>query len=345
MKKKTIIMITIFVLLLAMIPIGLLLKPDQKSEPKQNDIPVNTKTLSEEKQEEFLTKLTEMKEVGYRPTEMEAEIKKNISQLDKEHSTKAIRELMTVIDESRFYFQGLLYFMGNELAYSQVVDKVDNPVQEADKITNEFAKGFIKEVQRQHVNVTMGNSYYYFEPDAAYILEQYGDYIHGDYKELINLMAKQQTDPIYDSEKEIYKLERIREDLVYLENGKERWMDGEYAEDFQSIEKELYEILFGTSHMTFYDITKENEGTDQEEWTYTLKKDVREQYEDIISKYGDMSFAKELQEFLGLLKKNDYILNEDIKSFIEDLMEKKFGKTTESKDESPKTEETVESEK
>lgn len=256
---------------------------------------------------------------------MKKSYEKNIDQLDKKHSTQAVHEFMSSVDSARSYFNNLLYVMGSELEYTKLTDDILEPIKEPTKLSNQLAKGFINEVKRQHLHLLQGDGYYRIETDANYILNKYGKYIKGDFKEYMNLAAQQQTEPIFDKKTAMYNLDRIRDYLVLIENSRDRWSEGDYAEDFTNMEISLYEAMFSVSHATFFDRKVENEGTDNETWTYTLKNDIRKQYEQLIEKNGDMPFAKELGDFMKVLKENNYELNDKVDSFLKDLFTKKFG--------------------
>ena len=322
--KKAVSIVTISVLLLSGIATGAgyLLYGSNNS----NETSTEKKgKLTEAEQQEFVQRIEDMRNSGERPTEIEKELQANIDRLDKEHSTKAVREFMKSIEDTSSYFYQLLYVMGPELEYTKSVDNVKNPVEDIDKISNEFAKGYIQEMKRQFMYVFSGDGYYYLEPDATYVLDNYGKYLHGDYKDYINLSAKQQTEPIFDSVNSRYNLDRVRDDLVYIDNSRDRWSGGDYEEDFKQMERELYEVMFGVSHGTFYDLNVENNGEENEEWTYTLKDEIRKKYEDIVKEDNDMPFAKDLKEFLDVLKEHDYQYNEEIDSFLADMFAEKFG--------------------
>jgi hypothetical protein len=280
--------------------------------------------LSAEKQTAIVEKIVSMSDSGYRPTEIEKELRKNIEQLEKENSTRLVREFMSSIQSTSSYFSQLLYVMGSELEYVKLVDEIKDPLKDKNKISSKLVTGFIDEIERQYLNFKPMDGYYYIEPDASYVLKKYGEYIHGDYKDYLNLSAKQQTEPIFDQEKGMYVIDRVEEDLAYINNSRDRWSDGEYAEDFKDMEVMLYETLFSVNHATFFDLTIENKDKENEEYIYTLKDEIRKKYETIILETSDKTLAKELEEFLNVLKENDYQLNDKVEAFLEEMFTEKF---------------------
>lgn len=284
----------------------------------------SSKSSSKVDPDSFVDEITEMVDSGYRPTEIEPRIKENIEDLDKDSSTKVVREFMTSINSVSNYFGQLLYFMGAELEYTKEVDNIEDLIKNADKISNNIAKGFLKEAERQYLIIKSLNGYYYIEPDAKYVLDEYGSYIHGVYKEYLNLAVKQQTDPIFDEEKEMYNVSRLKEDLESIELSRDRWSESDYAEDFTGMEQMLYEALFGVSHTTFFDLEIKNEGEENEEYIYTLKDEIREEFESLILENNETPLTKEMEEYLNILKKNKYKLNDEANEYVEKLLDKKF---------------------
>lgn len=285
---------------------------------------VKDKKLSQSKQDKIVADLSQMRKDGYRPTEIETELKAKIKQLDKKHATKAVCVLMNSISDTSNYFNAIFQDMENEILYSNYVDNVDNTMKNLNKMSNEFAKGYLKEAKRQHLYVIETNSYFFFEKNGEYIFDKYGDYVQGDYKEYLNLLAKQKRDPIFDYKKEMYNLDRIRDDLVAIDNARDRWEKGDFKAEFTEMEKTLYEALLSESHATFFDITVKNKGKDNEEDVYTLKKDILKKYKQIINENKDLTISKDVSNYLKVLKENDYKLNAKVNKYVEKFLEEKF---------------------
>lgn len=287
-----------------------------------------TKPVSKEEQKSLVDEIIKMVNMGYRPSEIEPKVKKYIDELDKESSTRMVREFMESINSASNYFAQVLYFMGPEMEYAKEVDQVENPAKNVNDLSSDFVKGYLKEAKRQHLVLKPLSGHYYIEPNAKYVLDEYGSYIHGDYKDFLNLAVKQQTDPIFDEEKEMYNVARLKEDLESIALSRDRWSEGGYAEDFKGMEKLLYETLFSVNHTTFFDLKIENEGTDKEEYIYTLKDDIRKELESLILQNSETTLSKETEEYLNVLKDNNYQLNDKVEAYLEDFFEEKFDLAT-----------------
>lgn len=296
-------------------------KEDGVAETDRNE----TKKLTEEEQEELIVELKDMVAEGYKPTEIEKKLTEILPLLDEEHSTRAVREFMNSIEETSMYFGQLLYTLGGELFYSISVDGIEDPVKEHDKLSNRLAKGYIEEMLRQYLKVRFIDSFLYIEPDARYVLDRFGKYTKGDYKDYLNLLAKQMEEPIFDDEKEMYDVDRLAEDLLYIENARDRWEDGEFAQDWLELERQLYEAFFAYSHATFFDEEIENEGTDEESYKYILKPEIREKYEQIMLSNKDTQLAKDIEAFLGVLDETNNVVNDKVDEYLTKAIDDRFG--------------------
>lgn len=328
MKKKTkkvilflIVILGVFALLVSMLPTGVL-NFTQSQEEKGAEI--QTKTLTDNKQDEVVADLQTMASDGYRPTEIEQKLKQSIASLDKEHSTRAVREFMNAIEETGEYFGQLLSSLSGEIQYALAVDGIKDPVKDRDKLSNELAKGYLAEMARQYLLVRYVDSYFYIEPDAQYVLNKYGKYVAGDYKDYLNLVAKEQSDPIFDDKAGMYDLDRLAEDLLFIENARDRWKNGEFVQDWSELERNLFESFFPYSHATFLDEKIENKGTDNESYTYTLKPSIRKKYEEIMLSNKDSRLAKDIEGFLAVLDETDNVVNDKVDNYLSDLIEKRF---------------------
>lgn len=290
------------------------------------------KGMSESEQDVFVEELATMNEYSFYPADLESRVKPQIKSLNKDNSTKAIRELVRSMQDVSDYYTQLLYFMGPEIEHTKGIDGIENPFDDRDKISNKFVNGYFEEILRQHLIVKPTDGSMYIEPDVNYVLEEYGDYTHGDYKDYLNIVAKQQTEAIFDEVKEMYVVERIMEDIQTIDNSRDRWEEGPFAEDFLEIEQRMYEILFSVSHGTFFD---ESLSEDTEELpTYTFKKEVREKLESFILNNKDAELTKEIEAYLKVLKEENFELNEKVESYLSNMMEDKFAVNIEMPDES-----------
>lgn len=280
--------------------------------------------LSKEEQEKIVKKIEEFYEKGYRPTDLEKEISPFIQKMDKEHGTKIIHLLVKSIEENVEYFYQLMPYLEYEIRYTNELDTVEDKVKNSDKISNRITRGFIEEMKRQHIQVTLEKDYFSFELDGQYILNKYNSFLKGDLKDYLQLMAKHQKTPIYDNKKKMFDLEVLREDLVFLENGQERWESGDMAENFKNLERLTYETFFGLNHTTFYDLDIKKKGDGEEEWIYTIKPDIKKQYQQIAQEYADMTFAKDLEAFLEVLEKNNDRYTDAVHQYLEEFLSKKF---------------------
>lgn len=330
MKKKTkksFLLIMILVIVLSGLASGLAyLTNGTPSNPvgKTEEDKTNTNKLSEEEQEAFVNEITSLMDEGLRPTEIELEIEKKINQLNKEMATKVIREYVISLDAMSNYYGDLIYVLGPELEYTKEVDQIENIVEDTKKLSNLFAKGFLDEAKRQHLVITSLNGYYYIQPDTNYVLNKYGAYIVGDYKEFLNLAAKQITDPLFDNEKEMYSVKRLKQDLEAIELSRDRWSEGDYAEDYQGMEKMLYEALFGLNHTTFFDLEVKNDGEENEDYIYKFKPEVRKSFESLILENNETKISKEMDTYLNVLEENDDILNTEVQKYLETFFHEKF---------------------
>lgn len=285
----------------------------------------SAKKMTAEEKEAAVNQIVQMDKSGYRPTEIEKELRKSIDQLNKEQSTKVVREFMNSINSTSSYFAEMLNVMGPELDYAKLTDKIDNLVTDQDKISSHLVSGFMDEINRQHLSMQLRGDGYYIQPDANYVLRKYGSYVQGDYKDYLNLEAKQQTDPLFDDKKQMYDINRVKEDLEYIDNSRDRWSKGDYADDFKEMELNLYEIMFSVNHSTFFNMKVENQGKENETYTYTLKDDIKKKYEGIIQENPNSTLSKELDSFLKVLKDNKYQLNDKVDDYLKDMFNKKFG--------------------
>lgn len=326
-KKAIIITVGIISIFALLVPVIAPMIPNfqQREEVGVEQAEKETKKLSEDEQEELVEDLENMIYEGYRPTEIEKELDEILPKLDKKHSTKAVRNFMYSIEEISVYFGELLNdFLGGEVFYSLAVDEIDDPIKDIDKLSNRLAKGYLEEMLRQYLLVQFNNKYFYIEPDAKYVLEKYGKYTEGDYKDYLNLLAKQIDEPIFDHDKETYIIERLAENLLYIENARDRWENGDFAQDWLGLERQLYEAFFAYSHALFFDEEIENEGTDEEYYTYTLKPEIREKYEEIMLSNKDTQLAKDIEELLEILDETNNVINEKVDEHLNKKIKKKF---------------------
>jgi hypothetical protein len=295
---------------------------------ERKDVSTQTKPLSGKEQDKVVEDLKTMVQDGYRPTEVEKKLKQSIGSLDDKHSTRAVREFMNAIKNTSEYFGQLLDTLGGEIQYSQAVDGVKDPVKDMKKLSNKLAKGYLAEMNRQHLLVKYVDSSFYIDPDAQYVLDHYGKYVTGDYKDYINLLAKEQSDPIFDDKSGIYNIDRLAEDLLYIENARDRWEKGEFAQDWSDLERSLYEIFFASSHATFFNEKIEHKGTDKETYTYTLKPEIRKKYEEIMLSNKGTDLAKDIEGLLNILDKTHNVVNDKVDKYISDLIKKRFDNTS-----------------
>lgn len=326
MKRKKVIITTFVVLgvLAMLVPIVSIFITNYQASKGVDNHSVSKMALSAEEQEQFVEKLQSMLEEGYKPTEIDAELSKKVSSLDEEHSTLAVRTLMKSIEDMSMYFGQMLFYLGNEIEYAQMVDQVKDPVKDKDKLSNEFIKGYFKEIERQFLKPKVLEGYLYIEPDAQYILDKYGTRIGDIYKDYLNLVAHQQKNPLIDTEKGRYDLERVAEDLLAIDNARNRWENTEFHDDWQNLERNLYEAFFSYSHATFFEEKILNEGEENESYTYFLNEEVRKQYEDIMLANKDTYLAKDIEKFLAKLDETKNEITDDIDKFIEDLVLQRY---------------------
>lgn len=290
---------------------------------KQKQIPSNQK-VSVEAQKDILSKLEKAGTSGFYPSEFEESLKQALPKLDKKYATKAVRAFMNNIELTSDYYTELLYFMNPEIEHAKALDGIDDPVKDSKKITNKFAKGFLDEAKTQHLVLNPTGDLLYIESDANYVLEKYGSYVQGDYKDYLNLLAKEQTDPIFDTKTQTYKLKRLKEDLHYIENSRSIWEKGAFADDFKELEEKLYGLFFSKTQGTFFDSKVVNEGKENEDITYTLKDEAKKDYEAFIQEDKDNPLSKDIESYLKVLKKNKYQITDEVDQYMEKLFTEKF---------------------
>lgn len=282
------------------------------------------KQMTQKEQDDFVAEIAKMEEEGFKATEIEKKLKPKMPQLDKKHATQAVRSLVSSMEKMRDYNIELMNYLYYELEYVKLTEDIDNPVKDYQKISNQFAKGYIKEMLRQHLLVTKTDSSYYIETDSKYVLDRFAIYVENGYKEYLNLVADEQKNPIFDDKKGIYVFDRIIDDLEAIDNSRDRWSDKDYASSFSSLEEKLYDLLFNNTHSTYIDITVENEGTDKEKEIYTVKDDMLKKYQAYAEDNSDTTLGKEIKEYVELLKKNKNQITDEVQDYVDDLMDKKF---------------------
>lgn len=327
MKKKKGMKLFIWIIIVLMVVTGfgaggtffietLKNKDEDKEEVVANESEEDEE-VSNEANKDKLNEIITMNENGYKPAEIEKRIDELVGEVDKETATKMIRELMESMELAASYFSQMLYVMESELIYASAIDESEALIENKDDLTNELAKGYLNEMERQKLIVKDINGSFFIEPDSASVLEKYGKQLTGVFKDYVNITASQQTDPIFDEEKGEYYPEKIRDLIVELDLSRDRWELSEFASDFETLETFYYGLIFGLTQGTFFDTNVENEGTEDEEVTYILKDKVLEAYESIILEDKNLELSKRLAAYVEVLKDNDYEMNDDVLEFLE----------------------------
>ena len=322
MQHKTIIWVLIIIILFSLLGVGVgYFFMENEQTPKKTTQVTEQSSVDEE---HMVDELSQLMNEGYRPAEIEKYIDENGEDISDETLTQMVRELMKSMEVSSDYFAQLLYVMENELAYTLAVDEVENLYDNTDELTNEFAKGYLEEMKRNHVQLNRQETSLSIEPDTEYVVNKYGERLTGVYKEYIQLSASQQTDPIFDEEKEMYKPERLRDLIVEIDASRNRWEGTVYEEDFIDLEIQFYQTLFGVNQGTFFDEEIVNEGEEDETFTYTMKPEIIEIYESFILDNKDLELSKELKAYIDVLEENDREINEQVMDYLEDFFTSKY---------------------
>lgn len=286
-----------------------------------SSVAIEKSKLTESEQKAFIESLVLLNEQGIRPTEFEVLLDNTLDKLSKENASLAVQELIKSVETSNSYFSSALQFMSSEISYSVIVDNLTDVSSDLKNTTNEFADGYVKELQRQHSILNVSEAYFTVVVDYEYLLNEYSDYMEKDLKSYIDISAKQQTDPLFDETTSMYSFDRIVEDLENLEETESDWSEGEYAENFMGLEIELYQALFNSQQSTFFDIT---EATDTTDTVYTLKEDIKTKYTDYIQAHSDTEIGKNMKTYVEKLSSNGYVLDDAMIEYADSLIVEVF---------------------
>lgn len=293
MLKKSLILIAGVVLLLSLVGC------------KSNTNSVSP--FSKDEQESFMQSYMGLVTKPSEPEVLEEKMKGNIERLSKD-------EASNVVD-------GLLYAMYQK--YTTINQKADGlqdtmkkytdqgidlgKAENLKSINDETLKAFLGEVQKNHYFIVKDNDKYVAQPDMAYMLQKYEQYMSDALKAMVLFSKEEYESGFFDEKTQKFDLDKITKRILMLEDNLNKYAGSYYEEPFKNSKAYYYQIYFGVNNDFLMDSKK------------VVLKDVLDHYEKTIAANPNSQLAKDLKAYMEQLKKSNNEVTANVLAYLADL--------------------------
>lgn len=167
-------------------------------------------------------------------------------------------------------------------------------------IEDETVQTFLKQVQERKMYIHSINNELVIQPDLAFLLDTYGDYMVDELKALTEFNLTEAKTSFFDASANQFDLDIVAERIAHLESLKESFDDEFYLKALESSANYYYQIYFGTNNDFLVD---EDD---------VLLPPVKEHYVTSAEDYAGTTFGDRLNDVLALLEKTDDTVTEDV---------------------------------
>ncbi|WP_415286254.1 hypothetical protein [Clostridium perfringens] len=281
--------------------------------------------MAEKAQVEFNNKLANQVATGVSLEKLQKEVDSNINKLNVDNATKAINtyifDLYQLNSQDMAILNAIKPLMDSE-AEQYKLDLTKG--KEYKKLPNGIVKGFLQQIEKDHLLLRKNSSNYYVTVDMDYVLKHYEKYISTDLKEFIEFRIKEDNKSIFDIEKQTFDLDEVAKRIDSIEKSEEKYKKSPYLPQWESSKQYYYQIMFQTNHRFFLD--KDNK----------VKPEILKSYEKYISDYKGTQLAENLSKILDVLKENPSVNEGKYVETLNNVMNETF-KPSKSIEEESKT--------
>jgi hypothetical protein len=241
------------------------------------------------------------------PSVILGELEKNIDRVSKQEASNMVDGLLFSIHQLNPEMNSKI--QGLQTAFAQLEkDKVDyNDPKQLDKVKDETAKAFLKEVQSKKFIVEKVGQDFLARPDIQFVLDTYGSYMNDDLKAMTMFSLEENKKPFFNKEANSFDMNIVVERILKVEENKKEFPESFYQPAMENSKNYYYQVYFGTNNSFLVDADKK------------VLPAILDHYKDTVKKHPKSQLAKDTQMVLDKLKATDNKVTDDLYVFLLEL--------------------------
>lgn len=248
----------------------------------------------------------------------------NKNSLSKYDNTELLMEYISRLDEMTFdrgvEIENLFIKYQNGENFDFLFNKYELSLEKLNSLEYLGREKVLKDEEelKKHLidNINLGykldtsEGIYYYVIDNQRLVDNFTESITNEYTDYLKVLALNSNEPFMNDGSLIISMEKLAERILFVESFK---MVYPYSNLLPRV-KEIYEwyiytYFYGDSHDPNFQYD-----------SFLMKDEILQEYENTIAKYEYTTFADIIRDFMGWLKENGNIINDDIREKLNERL-------------------------